>query len=56
MFGRSTKEGYVQGHTSPLAVSGCNNSPYMQDMLKQEEKRRIKQNTKAYNRRQGFIK
>ena len=56
MFGRTSKEQYVQPATTPLAVSGTNSSPYMQDMLKTEETRRIKQTEEAYNRRQGYIK
>lgn len=56
MFGKSSKEQYVQSATTPIAVSGSNSSPFMQEMLKGEENRRQKQTEEAYNRRQGYIK
>ena len=40
MFGKSSKDIYINNETRPLSVSGANDNPYMQEMLRGEEKRR----------------
>ena len=56
MFGKSSKEIYVNKETQPISVSGSNDSPYMQEMLRGEERRRVKRTDDIYNRQNGYIK
>lgn len=55
MFAGRNKELYVNSEHPPISVSGTNTSPYMQEMLFFEEKRRNKHSEETYNRRHGFI-
>ena len=56
MFGKSSKDIYMNNETSPLSVGGANDNPYMQEMLRVEEKRREKNREDIYNRQNGYIK
>ena len=56
MFGKSSKDIYINNETRPLSVSGSNDTPYMQEMLRGEEKRREKNRDDIHNRQNGYIK
>ena len=56
MFGKSSKDIYINSETRPLSVSGANDNPYMQEMLRGEEKRREKNREDIHNRQNGYIK
>ena len=56
MFGKSTKDIYVNKETTPISVSGANDNPYMQELLRDEEKRRVKHGDDIYYRQNGYIK
>ena len=56
MFGKSSKDIYINNATRPLSVSGANDNPYMQEMLRSEEKRRVKHGDDIYYRQNGYIK
>ena len=56
MFGKSLKDIYASKETTPISVSGCNSSPYMQEMLTQEANRSKHHMDEVYNRQHGFIK
>ena len=56
MFGKSSKDIYINTETKPLSVSGSNDNPFMQEMLRGEEKRREKQRDDIHSRQQGYIK
>lgn len=56
MFGKSLKDIYISKETTPISISGCNSSPYMQEMLTQEANRSKHHMDEVYNRQHGFIK
>jgi hypothetical protein len=56
MFGKSSKDIYINNETRPLSVSGSNDNPFMQEMLRGEEKRREKNRDDIHNRQNGYIK
>ncbi|MDC7293912.1 MULTISPECIES: hypothetical protein [unclassified Butyrivibrio] len=56
MFGKSSKDVYVNKETQPISVSGANDNPFMQEMLRGEERRRVKHTDDVYNRQNGYIK
>lgn len=56
MFGKSQKDVYINNETRPLSVSGSNDNPYMQEMLRGEERRREKQRDNINSRQNGYIK
>ncbi len=56
MFGESSKDIYINNETRPLSVSGANDNPYMQEMLRVEEKRREQNRDAIHNRQNGYIK
>ncbi|MCR4757592.1 hypothetical protein SAMN02910275_00200 [Butyrivibrio sp. INlla18] len=56
MFGKSSKDIYVNKETTPISVSGANDNPYMQELLRGEEKRRVKHGDDVYYRQNGYIK
>ena len=56
MFGKSSKDIYINNETRPLSVAGSNDNPYMQEMLRGEEKRREKNRDDIHNRQNGYIK
>ncbi len=56
MFGKSSKDIYINNETRPLSVGGANDNPYMQEMLRFEERRREKNREEIYNRQNGYIK
>ncbi len=56
MFGKSTKDVYLTKETNPISVSGANDNPYMQELLRGEERRREKHTDDIYNRQNGYIK
>ena len=56
MFGNSSKDIYLNSETRPISVSGANDNPYMQELLRSEERRREKHTDDIYNRQNGYIK
>ena len=56
MFGKSSKDIYINNETRPLSVSGANDNPYMQEMLRGEERRREKNREDINSRQNGYIK
>ena len=56
MFGNSLKETYAGKETTPISISGCNGSPYMQELLYMEDKRSRQHIEENYNRQHGYIK
>ncbi len=56
MFGKSSKDIYINNETKPISVGGANDNPYMQEMLRGEERRREKNCEDIYNRQNGYIR
>ncbi len=55
MFEQSQKNLYINKEVTPILVSGCNYSPYMQELLYKEEKRSRNHIEEIYNRQHGYI-
>ena len=55
-FSKSAKDVYINKETTPISVSGCNCSPYMQELLYNEEKRSKRHLEEVHNRQEGYIK
>ncbi|MCR5669958.1 MAG: hypothetical protein K6G10_03050 [Butyrivibrio sp.] len=56
MFGEKNKEIYTGRETQPISIGGVNDSPFMQEMLRGEERRRVKHDDETHYRREGYIK
>lgn len=56
MFGKSSDDIHVTHETTPISVSGSNDNPYMQELLRSEEKRRERHRDDIYYRQNGYIK
>lgn len=49
----SPNEVYINKEARPISVSGTNSSPYMQEMLANEEKRSLKHQQDVFERQTG---
>ncbi len=56
MFVKSLRDIFINIETKPLSIGGANDNPYIQELLRGEERRRERNLDIIFNRQNGYIR